>query len=784
MRSDRLLSEHPEFVGRSPIRWLLLALTVTAALMPTPSLLVWGQYSMLLLAGLSLLLIESIAFGRARIYSPPVQWVWLILAGILAAHSLVDQYDAHLHWSGGSVLQGEVNNSAWFQLGLIWLGVMLFRQVSRKPLGVSLVMDAPLLVLSLSGAIVATIQPRSMGVHPAWLLSMATSTLWIAGTWVNWPAKRWATTQERMIAYLRLGVAAVPVGLCLTQLDLTLAVLVLAALLPSLSVWWMARRGCSSRVWIAVSAAWTLLAVGVGCAIWGQGMAWSWMGRGERGLVDASALDWGGRALLSWTGVVGLAVSVAVPFWTAAMVSRKDRPAWWPAVICGGLIFGMSSWMSATGWVNPLVTVGLMVLWGRTSMELAPRFRDRSIGGARLAAILVLTIVMLVIAAKAGLVSHLRVTESVGDKTLHGVLGFILTLALAWWGSTRSWVWGLVGLGVGAAAGVCVEHIQQFATHVLSASARRAFETADMASHAYGALAAAGCWAEAMLIRALRQRGLLSKRPLRVAYWVGLAAIGLGWAYTLVGACDRIYLQPTPWVCVSDMICTHMPKEKKGKPEPLYIPGMGEIPNAGDRFYTASSRLDQIRWCHVPARLYGPKKRSRVLPGIRDAAPGLDIRPVLTFPYNRLGTTEIVCRVLQQNVEQTFCVVDTRDIPNPASPEADLWDKQFAERTQQGPTALGFCKNADELNGVKPGLHRRFPDTPVVCAPEKHPSPGGLAEWMQRYLTDPGGRRARIRVVSSDLAFLNAFRVKFKNQCDLFTSLAEERRDAAKPSKE
>ena len=55
---------------------------------------------------------------------------------------------------------------------------------------------------------------------------------------------------------------------------------------------------------------------------------------------------------------------------------------------------------------------------------------------------------------------------------------------------------------------------------------------------------------------------------------------------------------------------------------------------------------------------------------------------------------------------------------------------------------------------------------------------------MQRYLTDPGGRRARIRVVSSDLAFLNAFRVKFKNQCDLFTSLAEERRDAAKPSKE
>ena len=89
MRSDRLLSEHPEFVGRSPVRWLLLALTVTAALLPTPSLLVWGQYSMLLLAGLSLLLIESIAFGRTRIYSPPVQWVWLILAGILAAHALV-----------------------------------------------------------------------------------------------------------------------------------------------------------------------------------------------------------------------------------------------------------------------------------------------------------------------------------------------------------------------------------------------------------------------------------------------------------------------------------------------------------------------------------------------------------------------------------------------------------------------------------------------------------------------------------------------------------------------
>ena len=133
MRSDRLVSEHPEFVGRSPIRWLLLALTVTAAMMPTPSLWVWGQYSMLLLAGLSLLLIEAIAFGRTRIYSPPVQWVWLILAGILAAHTLVDQYDAHLHWSGGSSLRGEVNNSAWFQLGLIWLGVMLFRQVNRKP---------------------------------------------------------------------------------------------------------------------------------------------------------------------------------------------------------------------------------------------------------------------------------------------------------------------------------------------------------------------------------------------------------------------------------------------------------------------------------------------------------------------------------------------------------------------------------------------------------------------------------------------------------------------------
>jgi hypothetical protein len=206
------------------------------------------------------------------------------------------------------------------------------------------------------------------------------------------------------------------------------------------------------------------------------------------------------------------------------------------------------------------------------------------------------------------------------------------------------------------------------------------------------------------------------------------------------------------------------------------------MPNPGGGFYTVSSRLRQIRPCVVPSRLYGPKKRLRILPGIRDAAPGLDVRAVLSLPYNRLGTTALTpCRVLQQNVEQTFCVVDTRDIPDPASPDAALWEKQFAERTQQGPTALGFCKRADELNAVKSGLHRRFPDTPVVCTPWRHSSAGGLAEWMRRYLTDPDGRRARIRVVSSDPAFLNAFRVKFKGQCDLFTTLAEERRSAAQP---
>jgi len=193
--------------------------------------------------------------------------------------------------------------------------------------------------------------------------------------------------------------------------------------------------------------------------------------------VLAAALGWAG--LLYW--VVGVLACLAV-FGLAAR--KSDRAGQGRAVIWLTLTaLSVAAMLGPGGLFIPSVT-----LLSGVALGLLPTMTGRN---SRSRAGIIVVLAIAVLAVELGMVWRMGLAEwctagfgvANADLFLHGAVGFLLAMSLAWVGGVRSWWLGAIGVAVAAAAGGLGELLQLATKH-------RTACMSDWTCHALGAAAA------------------------------------------------------------------------------------------------------------------------------------------------------------------------------------------------------------------------------------------------------------------------------------------------------
>jgi len=475
------------------VRWMYVGVVVLGMLSWWwPSYRGWGALIGGLLVAMLLWLCWQTVTVNRRVPGHPVYAVLLVPAGVLTYHMA---YTGLAAPDGAAVAdsRGALNLSMIFQLAMLALAVMLSQSLLPKAVGHVGVMSVCGGAM-MGGAIAPMLWGGAEAAGPALgLLGFAGVAVWLSPLWqaeappeareLRAPARR-----ELRIVCVAVAVPGVVLlaracpGPALVAAGCAVATLLLAGLV------FPGRRRRLLAAGLVLTAAAAAAAALLRDRQWmEQWMPRSpWYGRGEGAFDTISARDNGLRVLaetvgLPATGFVVLGLIACLVVFLARV--RRDRPGDRARVMawCVASALSVCSLLAPGGLFIPGVTLAVGFTWG-----LMPGVAGRSPKprpGVIVMAVIVAVMMLLGLARSEGLV--LWATSSFwpgpsADKLLHGCVGTVLAMVMAWLMGSRSLWWGLLGIALAAAAGGLGEFLQHIA------GTGRSAEYTDWAAHAVG----------------------------------------------------------------------------------------------------------------------------------------------------------------------------------------------------------------------------------------------------------------------------------------------------------
>ena len=482
-------------------RWLLAGVVIVG--MVTwwwPGYRSWGAMTAGLLAVFTLWLAWRMVCGERTVPGHPIHLVLLVPAVILMYHLT----RAELAAGSGDryLLAGGLNLSMIFQLALVGLGVMLTQSLlpqATRHVAVLGICGAGMMAGSAAAMIWGQTQPVRTALA---LVGFGGVGVWLSMLWGmpsgdaaraslgGWPLRILAVACVAVAACATAGLAWIAPLQALLMVGIAAVAVFLAGLVfPNRRIALLTVGGCAAvAVAVVLSVVdWTRSAILE--VLLRAGRA-SWLGSGEEAFRTVSAADSGLvvlAAMAGWVGagcfVAGLVVCIA---WLQLHARRgqwgdQARAILW-TVAAGATACAL---LAGGGLFTPSVSLAAAFVWGLLPAMLGRRARPRP-GAVLLAGVLVI-VLLLGLARRAGLLAWASMSLGAREVFLHAVTGFILAMLMAWL-LGRKWWLALVGVVLAALAGGVGELLQYAVCRYLGV--RRTGELADWLSHAVGSAAA------------------------------------------------------------------------------------------------------------------------------------------------------------------------------------------------------------------------------------------------------------------------------------------------------
>jgi hypothetical protein len=471
-------------------RWVLAGVVVIGMLTWWwPEYRTWGALAIGLLVVWTLWLAWKTLVADRRVPGHPVYLALLGPVGVLVFH--LASTGLGVFGREGASLHGAINMSMIFQLALLALGVMLTQSLLPEAASHAAVLSVCGAAM-VGGMIAAVASGRAEHVRGALaMLGFAGVCVWLTPLWrqdggdVRVPPSR---RKELRILYGSVAVLAVGATAWFSPWEGLTACAIVAGVAVFLVV-------ASAGRW-ALAAAFVVLTIGAAATLVFHdalpnvpepacGQQW-WYGRGELAFDHVSGADSGLGILLAtigWGGVVWLSLGLSTCLLLVmrglrgASRADKTRVGVWSAAAA----MCTAAMLSPGGLVLPATTLAAAFTWGLLPMMAGRPPKERT--GLTLLVLMVALVLLLGLADNDGLVDWIAHAFRGDDRALHGVVGFLVAMVMAWLMGSRSVWWGLAGIVLAGLSGGAGEVAQGVAS-------RRGMELGDWAWHAWGSAAA------------------------------------------------------------------------------------------------------------------------------------------------------------------------------------------------------------------------------------------------------------------------------------------------------
>ncbi|MBT3278248.1 MAG: hypothetical protein HN370_02625 [Phycisphaerales bacterium] len=715
---------------------ILTGVALAGVLLWQPGYSSWALLASGLLLALTLFCIRGVLARENRVPANGFQWVLLGLGAIVTGHIVA----GHLGISAETGLRGGVNTSMLFHFALGSLGVMLagqFTTIKTRSIVTHIVAAVFLL-----GGLAALSRPTTTGQEMLWLVAAGGLCLWLA------PSLRTLSRKLQWGQWAAAGLAG--------------AWLLEFASIPTCGV----ALGCVATTWVLYALtrrhthrAWSIAALG---AITG-GLVFAWtllnpdavplslVGKGERGFAFVFGGSDGGAILAATTGVLGFGIFIGGTLGCCAIQLRRARDVSHSALIQEAVWTAATLLMTASllmpgGFVSPLPTIGLMMVWGLGRKHRAASMLPTRPGWILPAAACTL-VFFTAISGDSGLMINAGIVYGLGDKPGHLFVGFVISLLMAWLASRkRGWL-GLVALGVAALAGGAGELAQKFFSS-------RGVDLADWIAHLWGSAAALLVFGLSLVARGhARPRpnqrvGALRWATLGILLGGALAAAG-SWGAELFRLRQERRQSDTPRLIVSDGLLTPLK-------DAVYLPGTTNSRAASLTMAVVTVQRDPLSiergWSPTSLRHH------RMYPRIVACAPGLNHVTFLGAPYSELAYERRPdARLFGTSRTQPILLVDARDLPDLPGRGTTPLSRHIQEIT----TAFVHPGPADAFDQQRGALRTLWPDVPCLCDVTYNSGAMQTARSVRMGLRCHGHPYPNIHLITSDPMLATAFRLQF-----------------------
>lgn len=469
-------------------RWLLGGVVIVGVISCwAPGFKTWGAMTVGIVSVWVLWLLWQTVSARRTAPWHPVYPALIVPGLILTFHSAwagigFDQ-------SGTSALGGAMNLSMLLQLWLLAIGIIvsqsLFPRGTRQNVVLSLCGAG-----MMCGSILAVMLGPTRQIQGALgYVGFAGVAVWLTPLWpIAFASGRTDPLKGRPLRMIRLAVAMVGAVL-LAWLTPAETIGALAAIACVLAAAGGVFRRLRKRLWLiaAVLAGVAIVAFGT----WPErpdlrGCTPGAFGLGEKALTGLYPTDSGLvilAGMIGWVGLAWLAAGFVVALVYLLFQSRRGRRGeegraivWTAAAALSACAF-----LAPGGLYIPSVTLAAAFTWGLMPAVLSCPQRSRN--GWVLLIPMVVLMALLGLARNSGLSVWMLLALGGRDRTLHAIVGFVLSLTLAWLaGSRRTWL-GLAGIIAALIMGGVGEALQGLV-------AGRTADWSDWISHAVGCAAA------------------------------------------------------------------------------------------------------------------------------------------------------------------------------------------------------------------------------------------------------------------------------------------------------
>lgn len=476
------------------VRWLFAGLVVVGMVSWwMPSYQTWGALAGGLVVAFSLWVCWQTVTCNRSVPGHPLYIVLLIPAAVLTVHLAATGLGSHERRGG---LGGSLNMSMLFTMALWALSILLSQSLlpkgRQRTVAISLTGGA-MIAGSLAAAVWADSQMPSATMT---LIGCAGLAVWLTPLFQPraLPTEIYVEEIPRF-RELRIGcvVLAVLAGGGLiwnSPSTMALAGAILGLVLIAGGLVFAGRKKLA-----AIGAALTVVG---GTVCWGLGgvsFAPTWvrngvLGKGEDGFADVCASSTGVEVLIAVIGVPAT-VLVVLGFMLCLVIllrrsSRDTRLDQTRAIVwAAGAAFSACAMLAPGGLFIPAVVLAVGFIWGAMPAMVGRGWKPQP--GFTVLVVLVAVMILLGLARSSSLLTWILEPVYSGriDKLMHGIVGFLLSLVLAWLMGARKVTWGLVGVAIAAMTGGVGEALQQIAS-------TRAVEYGDWVAHVIGSVLATG----------------------------------------------------------------------------------------------------------------------------------------------------------------------------------------------------------------------------------------------------------------------------------------------------